>query len=121
MKRPVARSFGAVLFGAALSLGAIFAGAASAAASDFVILESNVSAIVPGSVIPASQRVSLSGGEKLVMIAADGSTRSVAGPYAGALGQAGSDAPGALERLTAERNDSSHVVGAIRAPSWDQE
>ncbi|MDF2233109.1 hypothetical protein P2H44_11150 [Albimonas sp. CAU 1670] len=107
---------GTVLFAAAVSLAA-----QPAAASDFVILESNVSSIVPGSVIPASQSVSLSGGQKLVMIAADGSTRSVNGPYSGALGKAGSDAPGALERLTAERNDSSHVVGAIRAPSWDQE
>ena len=119
MKRPVARLSGAVLFGAALSLGALTAG--PAAASDFVILESNVSAIVPGSVIPASQKVSLSGGETLVMIAADGSTRSVDGPYSGALGEAGADAPGALERLTAERHDSSHVVGAIRAPAWDQQ
>ncbi|WP_339950146.1 hypothetical protein [uncultured Albimonas sp.] len=116
MKRPVARLFGAALFGAAASLAAL-----PAAASDFVILESNVSSITPGSVVPASQSVSLAGGEKLVMIAADGSTRAVTGPYSGALGKAGADAPGALERLTAERNDSSHVVGAIRAPSWDQE
>lgn len=116
MMRIAARKLATALIGAALALAAL-----PAAASDFVILESNVSAIAPGSVVPGAQKISLSGGQKLVMIAADGSTRSVTGPYSGALSAAGTNAPGALERLTTERKDSSHVVGAIRAPSWDQD
>ena len=111
MKRSVA-----ALFGAALGLAV-----SPAVASDLVVLESNVAQYAPGSVIPASQEVSLSGSARIVMIAADGSTRAVSGPYSGAIGEAGSDAPGALERLTTAREDSNHVVGAIRAPSWDQE
>jgi hypothetical protein len=111
MKRPLAALAGAAL-GLALS---------PAAASDLVVLESNVSDYAPGSVIPASREVSLGGSARLVMIAADGSTREVSGPYSGAIGEAGGDAPGALERLTTSRDDSNHVVGAIRAPSWDQE
>ncbi|MEO1689097.1 MAG: hypothetical protein AAFU61_14460 [Pseudomonadota bacterium] len=103
---------------AALSAAVMFAGAA--VASDLVVLESNVATLAPGSVVPASQSVSLGGEARLVMFAADGTTRSVRGPYSGAIGQAGSDAPGALERLTGSRDDSNHVVGAIRAPSWEQ-
>lgn len=91
-----------------------------AAASDFVVLESNVASYAPGSVIAGSQNVQLDGSARIVMIAADGSTRSVSGPYAGAISDAGADAPGALERLVASREEKNHVVGAIRAPSWDQ-
>lgn len=94
--------------------------AAPAIASDLVVLESNVGALAPGSVVPADRQVQLGGEARLVMIAADGTTRSVTGPYSGPLGRAGADAPGVLERLTTQREDSNHVVGAIRAPSWDQ-
>ncbi|MEM6439558.1 MAG: hypothetical protein AAF763_07710 [Pseudomonadota bacterium] len=112
LRRIVATTVAAALFAAAT--------VGSAAASDLVVLESNVASLAPGSVVPATQSVSLGSGARLVMIAADGTTRSVTGPYSGAIGQAGSDAPGALERLTTSREDSNHVVGAIRAPSWDQ-
>ena len=112
MRRIVAASAAAALFAAA-PVGA-------AVASDLVVLESNVASLAPGSVVPATQSVSLGGGARIVMIAADGTTRSVSGPYNGAIGEAGSDAPGALERLTTSRDDSNHVGGAIRAPSWEQ-
>lgn len=112
MKRSVTALFGA----AAVALAAL-----PAAASDLVVLESNVSDYAPGSVIPADQAVSLDGSARLVMIAADGSTREITGPFSGAIGEAGADAPGAMERLTTAREDSNHVVGAIRAPAWDKE
>lgn len=112
MRRIAAVSAAAALLAAA-SVGA-------ATASDLVVLESNVAALAPGSVVPATQAVSLGGSARVVMIAADGTTRSVTGPYNGAIGEAGSNAPGALERLTTSRGDDNHVVGAIRAPSWDQ-
>lgn len=92
---------------------------ANAAAADLIILESNVSSLAAGSVVSESKAVTLAGSARLVMIAPDGTTRSVRGPYSGPLGSAGSEAPGALERLTTERGDSNHVVGAIRAPSWE--
>ncbi|MAS44722.1 MAG: hypothetical protein CML46_17710 [Rhodobacteraceae bacterium] len=105
---------------AALFVAAFGLSTQAAAASDFVVLESNVASYAPGSVIPGNQNVQLAGGARLVMIASDGSTRSVAGPYAGAIADAGADAPGALDRLVASREEKNHVVGAIRAPSWDQ-
>ncbi len=111
MKRSVAALFGAAVLMAALP----------AAAADFVVLESNVSTLTPGSMVPGSRKISLDAGARVVMIAADGSTRAVSGPYAGAVSEAGSSAAGALERLTTQRGDSNHVVGAIRAPAWDQQ
>lgn len=94
--------------------------APAALAADLIVLESNVAALAPGSVVPASQQVQLGGEARLLMIAADGTTRSVSGPYSGPLGRAGAETPGVLERLTTTREDSNHVVGAIRAPAWDQ-
>lgn len=103
----------------AFAAGAAFGGPAVAA--DLIVLESNVASLAPGSVVPASRAVQLDGGARLVMIAADGTTRAVSGPYSGPLGRAGADAPGIIERLTGQRDGSNHVVGAIRAPAWDQE
>lgn len=111
MKRALAALAAAA--GLVLSVGAV-------AAADLVVLESNVPALAPGSVVPSSQQVALDRDARLTVIAADGTTRSVAGPYSGPLGRAGADAPGVLDRLTSDRGDSNHVVGAIRAPSWDQ-
>lgn len=105
---------------AALGTALALAFAAPAVASDLVVLESNVAALSAGSVVPAAQSVSLDGGARLVLIAPDGSARTVQGPYSGPIGKAGADAPGMLERLTNERKDSNHVVSAIRAPSRDQ-
>ena len=98
---------------------ALLAGSAAFAA-DLVVLESNVAAFAPGTLAPAEQQVTLGAEARLVLIAPDGSARTVTGPYSGALGAAGADAPGVLQRLTSERRDANHVVGAIRAPAWDQ-
>ncbi|MEE3100153.1 MAG: hypothetical protein VX463_10315, partial [Pseudomonadota bacterium] len=57
---------------AALFVGALGLMAQGAAASDFVVLESNVASFAPGSVIPGAQKVQLAGGARLVMIASDG-------------------------------------------------
>ena len=111
------RTLIAAFFGATLMAAPI---AQAAAGADLVVLESNVASIAPGSIISSDKRVTLKSGARIVMIASDGSTRSVTGPYSGAIGDGAANAPGALERLTSERDDADHVVGAIRAPSWDQ-
>jgi hypothetical protein len=89
-------------------------------AADFVILESNVAGIAPGSVVAENEQIRLDQGARLVMIAADGATRAVAGPYSGPIGRAAANAPGALQRLTESQPDTDHVVGAIRAPDWEK-
>lgn len=92
----------------------------SAISADLVVIDSNVPALPIGSAAPEAQSVVLSSGQSLTLIGPDGSTMVVAGPYSGPLGRGASDAPGALERLSKSRQQSSHVVGAVRAPSWDQ-
>ena len=58
---------------------------ANAAAADLIILESNVSSLAAGSVVSESQAVTLAGSARLVMIAPDGTTRSVPGQVANFL------------------------------------
>ncbi len=89
-------------------------------AADFVVLESNVAGIAPGSVVAESEQIRLDRGARIVMIASDGATRAVAGPYSGPIGRAASNAPGALQRLTESQPNDDHVVGAIRAPNWEK-
>jgi hypothetical protein len=89
-------------------------------AADMVIIDSNVAALPIGSTAPEAKSVALSAGQSVTLIAPDGSTLVVAGPYSGPLGRGAADAPGALSRLSKSRESSTHVVGAIRAPSWDQ-
>ena len=56
----------------------------------------------------------------VTLIAEDGATVVIAGPYKGTIKDGAADTPGALARIAKAREDSVHVVGAIRAPSWDQ-
>ena len=103
-----------------ISFLAVGIAAQSAFAADLVVIDSNVSGLPIGSTAPEAQSVVLSAGQSLTLIGADGSTLVVAGPYSGPLGRGAAQAPGALSRLAKSRESSTHVVGAIRAPSWDQ-
>lgn len=94
--------------------------AAPSRAADFVVLESNVAGISPGSVVAENAQIRLDRGSRIVMIASDGATRAVAGPYSGPIGRAAANAPGALQRLTSSQPRADHVVGAIRAPNWEK-
>ena len=104
---------------AVLAISSAFPTLGPARAADLVVLESNVAGIAPGSVLPESAQINLGRGERLVMIAPDGATRSVAGPFAGPVGRGAANAPGAIQRLTGVQDRSEHVVGAIRAPRWE--
>jgi hypothetical protein len=104
----------------AISLFAAACAASTVFAADLVVIDSNVATLPIGSTAPEAQAVVLSSGQSLTLIGADGSTLVVAGPYSGPLGLGASAAPGALSRLAKSRESSTHVVGAIRAPSWDQ-
>lgn len=101
-----------------LATGLLAAAALPADASDLIVLESNVPAYAAGASVPSGQAVNLDEDARLVIIAGDGTTRTVEGPYQGPIGRAGTDAPGAIERLTTQRENSNHVVGAIRAPKF---
>ena len=98
-------------------LGAVIAG--SAFAADVVILDSTASAIAPGSIINDAQTVDIPSGAVVTLIMPDGETRTVAGPYAGPVGEAQS-ADAGVSALTASRGSETKVLGAIRAPQWEQ-
>lgn len=97
--------------------GVMMAGAAFAA--DVVILDSTAAAIAPGSILNDAQAVDIPGGAVVTLIMPDGETRTVAGPYSGPVGQAQS-ADGGVSALTASRGSETKVLGAIRAPQWEQ-
>ncbi|MFT6773458.1 MAG: hypothetical protein ACJA1L_001168 [Paracoccaceae bacterium] len=94
--------------------------ATSLRAADLVVIDSNVDTLPIGSVTPDMAAVALTAGQSVTLIASDGGTMVVTGPYSGPIGAGAEDAPGALSRLAKSREQSTHVVGAIRAPSWDQ-
>ena len=98
--------------------GVLMAGAAFAA--DVVVLDSTASAIAPGSIINDRAEVNIPGNATVTLIMPDGETRTVAGPYTGPVGDAKS-ADGGVSALTASRGSETKVLGAIRAPKWEQQ
>ena len=98
--------------------GALMAGGAFAA--DVVVLDSTATAIAPGSIINDRAQVDIPGNAVVTLIMPDGETRTVAGPYTGPVGDAKS-ADGGVSALTASRGSETKVLGAIRAPKWEQQ
>ena len=98
--------------------GALMVGAAFAA--DVVVLDSTATAIAPGSIINDRAQVDIPGNAVVTLIMPDGETRTVAGPYTGPVGDAKS-ADGGVSALTASRGSETKVLGAIRAPKWEQQ
>jgi hypothetical protein len=85
-----------------------------ALAANLVIIDSNVAALPVGSSTPDTSAVALSEGQTLVLIAEDGGTLVVEGPYSGPIGEGATNALGSLGRLGKSREKSPRVVGAIR-------
>ena len=94
--------------------------AATALAADVVVLDSTASAIAPGSIFNDRAVVEIPGDAVVTLIMPDGETRTVAGPYSGPVGEAKS-ADGGVSALTASRGSETKVLGAIRAPQWEQQ
>lgn len=95
--------------------------ATPAVAGDLYVVDSTAAALPVGAFASETQVVTLGAGETVTLIAEDGGTRVIAGPYKGPIVGGASDNPGALARIARAREDSAQVVGAIRAPAWDQE
>ena len=110
MKRHILKATGALV-------GMMFA--ASAMAGDVVVLDSSAASIAPGSVMNDAAQVDIPGGAVVTLIMADGETRTVSGPYSGPVGDAQS-ADAGVSALAASRGSETKVLGAIRAPKWEQ-
>ena len=94
--------------------------AGPAAAGDLYVVDSTAASLPVGAFATEETKVSLGAKETVTLIAEDGATVVIAGPYKGTIKDGAADTPGALARIAKAREDSVHVVGAIRAPSWDQ-
>lgn len=94
--------------------------AVPAAAGDLYVVDSTAAALPVGAFAAETQTITLAAGETVTLIAEDGSTRVISGPFTGKVADGAANAPGALARIAKAREDSAQVVGAIRAPSWDQ-
>lgn len=92
-----------------------------ASAADYVILDSNAVGIEPGIVVAGTATIDIPGGAQVIFIDPEGETLVVAGPFSGAVQDAGASkgASGALEGLTSSRGEDTTVLGAVRAPTVD--
>jgi hypothetical protein len=96
---------------------AIFGSAAIA--GDVVVLDSTVSSVPAGEVFDEAHVVSVPSGGQLTLIAPDGDTRILNGPYEGAIGASQVSDGVSLTALTASRGGDTKVLGAVRAPKWE--
>ena len=94
--------------------------ATTAAAADYVILDSTAAGIEPGIVVASNADISIPEGAKIVLIDPAGETLVVEGPFAGVVSSAAAagdtSVAGALENLTATRGSDTTVLGAVRGP-----
>lgn len=102
---------------AALTCAAALTFGSAAQAADVVVMDSSVASIAAGSIVPDSASVDIPAGGAVVLIMADGETRSVIGPYSGPIGAAQSSGD-ALAQSNA--GSDTKVLGAVRAPKWEQ-
>lgn len=100
-------------------LAGLFSG--TARAEEIVIIESTAPGIEAGAILDSADKVSVPEGAMIVVVEADGSTRTIDGPYEAALDAAakGGEADGGLianlGKLVSERENERQVLGAIRA------
>lgn len=99
---------------------AMIAASTTAAAADYVILDSNAVGIEPGIVVAGAASIDIPGGAQVVFIDPVGETLVVAGPFSGQVRDAAAAAGatgGALDGLTNSRGEDTTVLGAVRAPT----
>lgn len=94
-------------------------GMRAALAAEIVIIESTVPGIEAGSIVADTDAITVPAGELIVIVEEDGSSRTIEGPFKGAIGSAGEAAGGGLianlGKLVQDREKSRQVLGAIRA------
>lgn len=98
---------------------AVFAFARPGAAAEIVVIESTVSEVEAGAILEDTDTVSIPAGKMIVVVEEDGSSRTIDGPFEGALGSTGAAESAGLVanlgKLVRDREESRQVLGAIRA------
>ena len=98
---------------------ALVVNSAAAFAADVVVLDSTVASIDAGAVIPEEAQIEIPAGSSVTLIMANGETRTLGGPYAGAIGATVAETTSGLEAFTSVRGGDTKVLGAVRAPKWE--
>ena len=107
-----------VLLAGLVMVAGLFASVAQA--SEIVVIESTAPGVEAGVFLDSADAVSIPAGASILIVEADGSTRTVEGPFDGPLGAAAApDADSAglmanLGKLISEREEEEQVLGAIR-------
>ncbi|MEL7462891.1 MAG: hypothetical protein AAFN79_02425 [Pseudomonadota bacterium] len=89
-------------------------------ASDVVILDSTAPALESGALVDEDAEVSIPAGAVVTVILPSGDTKVIDGPYSGALGATDAVESAGLAELTTARGGDTKVLGAVRAPKWEQ-
>lgn len=94
----------------------------SVQAAPVVVLSSTLGDLPPGSIVDGATAIIVPAGGLVMINDATGSTRTLAGPYTGPIGQpavaqntGGSDIAESLSRLIASRDEQQAKLGAVRA------
>lgn len=95
---------------------------ASAQAAPVVVLSSTLGDLPPGSIVDGATAITVPAGGLVMINDATGSTRTLAGPYSGPIGEpvvaesaGGSEIAESLSRLIASRDEEQAKLGAVRA------
>lgn len=100
---------------------ALLAAVLPASAAQVVVLSSTVDGFAPGSIVDDATAIEVPAGGVVIINDATGATRTLTGPYSGAIGQpsGGGDARAtviaSLSRLVTSREEEQAKLGAIRA------
>jgi len=92
--------------------------AAPAWAINMIVVDARAGGFKPGQSVSSTAMIALKEGERVTMIAPDGRSVTLRGPYKGVVMKAGTavqDPRAALAALISTRNDRARSVGAVRA------
>jgi hypothetical protein len=104
-------------FGAALLAGCL--ATAAAAADSLVVADARGGSLTPGQTIDAGQSLKLEAGQRVTLIATNGATIKLSGPFEGVPdpgGQRNVTVADALAKLATQSAQSTATLGAVRAP-----
>jgi hypothetical protein len=109
-----------------LLLGAAGLAPSSLLAAELLVIRSDVAELKAGAVIQSTNAVKLPAGSRVMLVAADGRTIRLAGPFAGPPEPGAESAPSSdrrllesLRKLFAPADDERMAIGASRGPASD--
>lgn len=105
-----------------LAGGGLLLGATLAEAGQWVVIDATGTKLTPGTLLTEKQKVTLAEGERLTLLADDGQTLKLTGPYSGVPGEKGSAGGGgknlvAIASLLQGHSQPASSLGALRAVS----